>query len=92
MLKKITEGRVESDNGFAIHIIGLEALKYEENNRFIILEWNYDPKIQRICVYASNASSWNQPANVPLTPDEKEKMVDNIREAVKLLKGTFEVV
>lgn len=92
MLKKINEGRVESDSGFAIHIVGLETLKYEEGNRFVILEWNYDPKTQKIYVYASDVNNWKQPSNVRFTKLEKNKMINDIKDAVKLLKGIYEVL
>lgn len=92
MLKKINEGRVESDDGFSIHITGLESLKYQENDNYIIFEWNYDPKTQKIYVYASDVDKWNEPSKVILTGNHKKKVIENLKNAVKLLKGKFEIV
>lgn len=84
MLKKINEGRVESDSGFSIHITGLECLKYEDNEHSIEFEWNYDPKANKTYVYVSDVRDLND--------TEKNKIMNNIKEAVKLLDGNFEVV
>ncbi|OGT61431.1 MAG: hypothetical protein A3E85_00785 [Gammaproteobacteria bacterium RIFCSPHIGHO2_12_FULL_45_12] len=84
MLKKINEGRVESDSGFSIHIKGLECLKYEDNEHSIEFEWNYDPSANKTYVYVSDVRDING--------TEKNKIMNNIKEAVNLLDGNFEVV
>jgi hypothetical protein len=84
MLKKINEGRVESDSGFSIHIAGLECLKYEDNRHSIEFEWNYDPKTNKAYVFVSDVKD--------LTIFEKKSIINNIKEALKLLKGDFEVI
>lgn len=84
MLKKINEGRVESDSGFSIHIAGLECLKYEDSEHSIEFEWNYDPKVNKTYVYVSDVQDLNDA--------EKKIIIKNIREAIKLLDGNFEVV
>ncbi len=84
MLKKINEGRVESDSGFFIHITGLECLKYEDKRHSIQLEWNYDPKTNKTYIYVSDVKNLND--------IEKIKIMNNIKDAVKLLDGNFEVV
>lgn len=84
MLKKINEGRVESEKGFSIHIIGLEQLRYTDGNYSIDFEWNYDPKSNKTYIYVSDSED--------LTFLEKKQIINNIREAVKLLEGEFEVI
>lgn len=84
MLRKINEGKVESDSGFAIHITGLECLKYEEKSFSKEFEWNYDPKTSKTYIYISCDKELNE--------IEKKRIINNIKEAVKLLTGNFEVV
>jgi hypothetical protein len=84
MLKKINEGRVESDAGFSIHITGLECLKYEDGGHSIEFEWNYDPATRKTYIYVSDVKE--------LKDSEKIIIKNNIKEAVKLLDGTFEIV
>ena len=84
MLKKINEGRVESNTGFSIHITGLECLKYEDDEHSIEFEWNYDPIAQKTYIYVSDVKELND--------SEKIIIKSNIKEAVKLLDGTFEIV
>lgn len=84
MLKKVNKGRVESDSGFSIHITGLECLKYEDSERSIEFEWNYDPKVDKTYIYISDVKNLNSL--------EKSKIINNIKEAVKLLDGNFEVI
>lgn len=84
MLKKINEGKVESDSGFSIHITGLECLKYEDNKHSVEFEWNYDPKAHKTYIYVSDSKEG--------AATEKREMANNIKEAVKILSGNFEVV
>lgn len=84
MLKKINEGRVESDSGFSVHIIGLETLKYEDRKHSIEFEWNYNPKTKKTYIYISDATE--------LSSTERNEIANNVKEAVKLLEGNFEVV
>ena len=47
MLKKINASKVESYTDFSVHITGLETLKYEEDGRYITLDWTFNPKAQK---------------------------------------------
>ena len=84
MLKKINEGRIESDTGFLIHITGLECLKYEDDKHSIEFEWNYDPTTRKTYIYVSDVNELND--------SEKISIKNNIKAAVQLLDGTFEVI
>ena len=84
MLRKINEGSVESDSGFSIQISGPELLEYKDGARVIEIDVAYDPNKRKIYIYASNVNELNE--------NEKKLMISNINEAVKLLKGDFEVV
>ncbi|MBA2655190.1 MAG: hypothetical protein H0U71_09040 [Gammaproteobacteria bacterium] len=84
MLRKINEGGVESENGFSIQIVGPELLEYKEKNKIIKIDITYDPKKRKIYICASNIDE--------LSKNEKIQMIRNIKKAIKLLKGNFEVV
>lgn len=92
MLKKINEGMVKSDDGFFVHITGLESMRYQENNMFIDLTWAYDPKIRKTFVYISDIEEWDQPIGKSIKKQQKEKIISNITQALKLLTGDFELV
>ena len=92
MLKKINAGRVESDNGFFIHVTGLESVRYQENNMFIDLTWTYDPKVRKTFVFFSEITNWDQPEGKTISENEREKIIKNIKEALKLLPGNFEII
>lgn len=84
MLKKINAGRVESNLGFSIHITGMECLKYEDREHSIEFEWNYEPRTKKTYIYVSDVKE--------LSHSEKNIIKNNIKEAVKLLDGTFEII
>jgi hypothetical protein len=84
MFKKINAGKIISDNGVCVHLVGLELLEYEDNGRIIEFEWNYDPKERKTYIYVSD--------NKNLTIQEKNKIIANMRETIKLLEGNFEVI
>jgi|GEM_PF-2139959 len=92
MLRKINEGRVESDEGFIVNIIGLEALRYEVAGQFIDIEWNYNPISKKTLIYIKNIKNWDKPFNKTIEEDEKQKIIENISKALKLMKGSFEFI
>ncbi|MDP3267802.1 MAG: hypothetical protein Q8M40_02010 [Legionella sp.] len=84
MLRKINEGAVSSDNGFSVQITGPELLEYKDENHLLEINLAYDPQKRKIYIYASNISG--------LDEDEKKRIIVNIKEGVRLLKGDFEVI
>ena len=84
MLKKINEGGVESTTGFSIQITEPELLEYKNNGNVVEIDVDFDSKTRNIYIYASRINELNF--------KEKEQMINNINEAVKLLKGDFEIV
>lgn len=73
--------------GFDVHIIGLETLKYQENKKFIIFDWAYEPSTKITKVYVSVVEYWSFPVAEKLTSEEKKRIIDNIRMALDLLEG-----
>lgn len=92
MLKKINAGRVESDDGFSIHMTGLETFKYEENNKYVIFDWTLDPKTKKISIYVNDARCWDSENRHILTSEDKIRIKQNIKQAVEILDGDFEIV
>jgi hypothetical protein len=93
MLRKINEGGVESDEGFSIQIIGPEILEYRQGKYATEIDMSYDPKKERIYVYASNIDFWIKPVKCEkISNSEKISIISNIKQAVKLLIGNFEVI
>lgn len=92
MLKKITRGRVESDDGFFIQVTGPETLKYVEGSKSIVFDCTVNFKRNKISIYVNDYKTWDTPEKKSITLEEKEKIIKNISDAVKLLEGDFEVV
>lgn len=84
MLKKINEGGVESDSGFSMQIVHPEYLEYREGQRCISISMGYDSQSRKAYIYVSNVKE--------LSEIDKKKVISNLKAAVKLLKGNFEVV
>ena len=84
MLKKINAGGVESDDGFSIQFTHPELLEYKQGNKIFEISVGDDLKRQIVYIYASQVNNLNEV--------EKNKMINNIKEAVKLLNGNFEVI
>lgn len=82
MLKKITEGRVENDDGFSIQM-DREVLEYTDKGRKLRFNMGYDPGKRKIYVYISMEK---------LPTHEKNQIERKIKEALKLLKGDYEIV
>ncbi|KKP37590.1 MAG: hypothetical protein UR27_C0004G0003 [Candidatus Peregrinibacteria bacterium GW2011_GWA2_33_10] len=93
MLKKINEGGVESDQGFAIQIVGPEIMRYTYKNYILDLGISYDLKNRKAYIYVSDAVDWNDGGKkVRISADNKNLIIQNIKDAVQLLTGSFEVV
>lgn len=92
MLRKVNEGKVESDEGYSIHIVGLELLEYQENSKKIQLDWTFNSQTKKITIYASDAKAWMFPSKEEMTKSDRERVINNIKKAVRLLTGDFEVV
>lgn len=84
MLKKMNEGGVESDMGFSIQIVHPEYLEYREGTRLIPISMGYNSTNRKIYVYVTNSKE--------LSEIEKCKVANNIKEALKLSQGEFEIV
>ena len=93
MLKKINANGVESDEGFKIQITGPEIIKYTCKNHSVDIEINYDPKHRKAYIYAKDTVYWNNAGGkIRMTEFERNLMIRNIKNAVKLLEGDFEVL
>ena len=70
-----------------IQITHPDILKYKSGSKSSEVDVGYDPIKRIIHVYASDSAEFYK-----MTEEEKNKMVNNIKEAVKLLEGNFVVI
>lgn len=92
MFKKINEGGVVGDNGFSIQIIGPEELEYKCMEKKLIIDLGYDSKKKTTYIYVNDITRWdNSNDTLDMSVDERDEIITNIKEAVKLLNGNFEV-
>lgn len=93
MLRKINEGGVVSSSNFSIQITGPEELEYRDNNKVAKIDLIYDSRKRKIYVYASDVNKWELQGDYILVSEaERQEIISNLKEAVKLLKGDFEVL
>ncbi|HEV2614886.1 MAG TPA: hypothetical protein VGV92_09340 [Gammaproteobacteria bacterium] len=92
MLKKINEGGVESDTGFSIQITGSDIMEYRENDRVVRINLGYNPQNSTVNIYVSKISRWNSLETQLISNIEKTIIADNIKSAVKLLTGNFQIL
>lgn len=83
MLKKINEGGVEGYD-FTIQITGLETLVYTSGDNSTELNLAYDAAKRKVYVYATEIDTLDEIA--------KNKMIADIKAAVKLLRDDFEII
>lgn len=83
MLKKINPCGVKSDE-FSIQITHPETMEYKEKDKILEFEVVYNPKIKKIYV-----NVWKEKN---LSDFEKNKIKNNIKEAVSILEGNYEVL
>lgn len=83
MLKKINEGGVEGPN-FMIQIMDPETLLYRTIDKTIEVSLDYEPSKRVVYIYASEVNA--------LERNEKIIMIDNLKQAIKLLTGNFQVI
>ncbi len=92
MLKKINEGGVVSDSGYSIQITGPEELEYKYKDNILKIDIGYDPKKRTVFIYASDITRWDRSRNhANVSRAEKENIIENIKKAIKLLPGKFEI-
>ena len=84
MLRKIHASGVESDEGFSIQRIRPELFEYKRGNKIIEFDLAYDPSKKKNYIYVSKEKSLSQL--------EKNKIINDIREAIKILKDDYEVI
>lgn len=93
MLKKINAGRVESDEGFSIQIIGPEILRYSYDGFEVEFNIDYDKTYRKIYIYVSDVFTWDKYiGSRQISKAMKEEIAKNIAESVQLLDGVFEIV
>jgi hypothetical protein len=88
MLKKIWPNGVKSDAGYSIKRTDRFKMEYVEHEKTMIIE--VEDGLKNTVVYQSTIKNWLPPNDdVPITPEDKQRIVKNIDEALKFLKWDF---
>jgi hypothetical protein len=88
MLKKIWPNGVKSDAGYTIKRTDRFKLEYIENDKNMIVE--VEDGLKNTVVYQSTIKSWSPPFDgVPVTSEDKQRIIRNIEEGLKYLKWDF---
>lgn len=87
MLRKINAYKVESDEGFSIWRDHPEVFKYKKGDKIIEISVGDDPAKHITYIHASDAAKFYKMNEI-----EKNEMINNIKQAVKLLDWKFIVI
>jgi hypothetical protein len=80
--RKINEGEVESDAGFKVKI-GYSRLTYVEGSRATLLDAEHMAD-GTLVIYGPKAGGQGD-------PDERRRVIENVRRALAFLGGRFEI-
>ena len=88
--QKINAGGVRRDDGVSIQIKHHDFLEYRNDNGSTTISMDYDPETREINVYASQVIAWEtQNGAENITASAQEKMIADLQDGLKLLKGKF---
>ncbi len=73
---------IASSQGFEVEVLGRVGIEYREAGRAVFVD--SEVLMRGIMVLASSIRRWKPPYDVlpPITPEERDRIVDNIRRAI----------
>lgn len=91
--KKINELTVQGSDGSSIQIRHHDYLEYRSNEGVVQVTVGYEPTRMQILVYASEANTRETSSGTKdISVSDHQAIIDNLKEGLALLKGTFVVV
>lgn len=92
MFKKSKDGRIESDEGFSVKVIGRAGLEYKEGIKLIYVDSEMlgNSKIG-FAIASSSIDRW-QGSKQKIGAKEKLKILNNIKEAFRFLGYEIKVI
>jgi hypothetical protein len=92
MFHKRWPRRIISDEGFEVRIESRGRIIYIEDEKFLNVNSEYLANGAGIAIYKRSIKSWNKPNdNEIIGTDKREKILNNIKEALSFKKITADI-
>jgi Immunity protein 74 len=83
----------ESSDGFSVEVLGRTGLRYREAGRQMFVDSEVLTGPSGIAVYKDTIQKWDPPYdNVPVTDSDRDRILKNIREAIRLQGFEIDVI
>jgi hypothetical protein len=74
----------ESSDGFSVEVLGRTGLRYSESGRQMFVDSEVVTGPSGMAVYKDTLQKWDPPYdNVPVTDSDRDRILNNIREAFR---------
>ena len=83
---------ITSDSGFSVEVLGRTGLRYTEDDRTMLIDSEVLAR-HGIALYRSSLRRWEPPSDsLPIDEDERNRIVENIRQAIMFMGDELVVV
>jgi len=84
---------VESDAGFSIEILGRTGMKYREGEKSLFVDSEVLVQGQGIAISSKSIREWDPPYTAsPISPEKRDAIINNIRQAMEYQNEPLEVL
>ena len=84
---------ISSDSGFSVEVLGRTALRYTEAYRAMLIDSEELARPHGLALYRSSLRRWEPPNDsLPIDEDERNRIVENIRQAFMFMGDELVVV
>jgi hypothetical protein len=83
----------ESSDGFSVEVLGRTGLHYREAGREMFVDSEVLTGSSGMAVYKDTIEKWDSPnENVPVTESDRERILNNIRDAFRFQGFEIDVI
>lgn len=84
---------IVSDEGYSVEILGRTGIKYCEGDKCMFVDSEVLSTGHGIAVFKKSIKAWKPPHEKEgVTEEKKEKIIDNIRQAIAFQKQPIEIL
>ncbi|MGA1987724.1 MAG: Imm74 family immunity protein [Candidatus Sulfotelmatobacter sp.] len=84
---------VESDAGFSIEILGRTGMKYREGEKSLFVDSEVLVQGKGIAISSKSIREWDPPYTAsPISPEKRDAIINNIRQAMEYQNEPLEVL
>jgi hypothetical protein len=84
---------VESDGGFSIEVLGRTGMKYREGERSLFVDSEVLAPGKGIAISSKSIREWDPPHRaLQISPEKRDAIINNIRQAMEFKNEPLEVL